>query len=42
MEIQRQAGVYYLTRPFNMAAMPATIAHLEAHWRSLGLSDSGG
>ncbi len=42
MEIQRQAGVYYLTRPFDMAAMPDVSARLEAHWRSLGLIEARG
>jgi hypothetical protein len=42
MEIQKQAGVHYLTRPFAMAAMPDTVSRLEAHWRSLGLIGTGG
>jgi hypothetical protein len=42
MEVQRAASVYYLTRPFNMAAMPDVCAGLEAHWRSLGLIEAGG
>ncbi len=42
VEIQRQAGVYYLTRPFDMAAMPDVSSRLEAHWRSLGLIEAGG
>ena len=40
-DIQRHAGLYYLTRPFDMAAMPAAITHLEAHWRTLGLTSAG-
>lgn len=41
MEIQRQAAVYYLTRPFNMAGMPDTVSRLEAHWQMLGLIEKG-
>jgi energy-coupling factor transporter ATP-binding protein EcfA2 len=42
MEIQRRAGVYYLTRPFNMAAMPDVTSRLEAHWQALGLIEAVG
>ena len=36
-DLQRRAGVFSLTRPFDLAAMPEVIAWLEEHWRSLGL-----
>ncbi len=42
MEIQRRVDVYYLTRPFNMTAMPDVVCRLEAHWRELGLIGGGG
>jgi hypothetical protein len=35
--LQRQAGVFSLTRPFELAAMPEVIGWLEDHWRSLGI-----
>jgi hypothetical protein len=35
--LQRQAGVFSLTRPFDLAATPEVIGWLEDHWRSLGL-----
>jgi hypothetical protein len=37
MDIQRGAGVYTLTRPFNMAAIPEVCDRLETHWRTLEL-----
>jgi hypothetical protein len=36
--LQKQAGVFSLTRPFDLAAMPEVIGWLEEHWRSLGMS----
>jgi hypothetical protein len=36
--LQRHAGVFSLTRPFDLAAMPEVIGWLEDHWRALGLS----
>ena len=36
-DLQRRAGVFSLTRPFDLAAMPDVIGWLEEHWRSLGL-----
>ena len=35
--LQRQAGVFSLTRPFDLAAMPEVIGWLEDHWRTLGM-----
>lgn len=35
--LQRQAGVFSLTRPFDLAAMPEVIGWLEDHWRTLGI-----
>ena len=35
--LQRKAGVFSLTRPFELAAMPQVIDRLEDHWRTLGL-----
>lgn len=36
-ELQRRAGVFSLTRPFDLAAMPEVIGWLEDHWRALGI-----
>ena len=35
--LQRGAGVFSLSRPFDLAAMPEVIGCLEDHWRALGL-----
>jgi hypothetical protein len=35
--LQRQAGVFSLARPFDLAAMPDVIGWLEDHWRALGI-----
>jgi hypothetical protein len=35
--LQRHAGVFSLTRPFDLAAMPEVIGWLEDHWRTLGI-----
>ena len=35
--LQKLAGVFSLTRPFDLAATPDVIGWLEDHWRSLGL-----
>jgi hypothetical protein len=35
--LQRSAGVFSLTRPFDLGAMPEVIGWLEEHWRSLGI-----
>jgi hypothetical protein len=35
--LQRQAGVFSLTRLFDLAAVPQTIGWLEEHWRDLGI-----
>jgi hypothetical protein len=35
--LHRQAGVFSLTRPFDLAAVPQTIGWLEDHWRTLGI-----
>ena len=35
--LQRQAGVFSLTRPFELTAMPEVIGWLEDHWRALGI-----
>ncbi|HWF76853.1 MAG TPA: hypothetical protein VN694_06710 [Caulobacteraceae bacterium] len=35
--LQRHAGVFSLTRPFDLAAMPEVIGWLEDHWRTLDL-----
>ncbi len=36
-DLQRRAGVFSLTRPFDLAAMPEVIGWLEDHWRGLGI-----
>ena len=36
-DLQRGAGVFSLTRPFDLAAMPEVIGWLEDHWRGLGI-----
>jgi hypothetical protein len=36
-ELQRHAGVFSLTRPFDLAAMPEVIGWLDDHWRALGI-----
>lgn len=38
--LQRQVGVYRLTRPFDLSVMPDIVDRLEAHWRTLGLLDA--
>jgi hypothetical protein len=35
--LQRRVGIFSLTRPFDLAAMPRVIARLEAHWQALSL-----
>ncbi len=35
--LQGQAGVFSLTRPFDLSAMPEVIGWLEDHWRALGV-----
>lgn len=35
--LQRHAGVFSLTRPFDLAAMSDVIGWLEDHWRALGI-----
>ena len=35
--LQKNAGVFSLTRPFDLAAMPQVIEQLEDHWRTLGM-----
>lgn len=35
--LQRGAGIFSLTRPFDLAAMPEVIGWLEDHWRALGI-----
>jgi hypothetical protein len=35
--LQRSAGVFSLTRPFDLAAIPEVIDWLEDHWRALGV-----
>jgi hypothetical protein len=37
--IVQHAGLFTLTRALDFAAMPATIAALEAHWRDLGITE---
>ncbi len=35
-----RAGMFYLNRPFDFAAMPVVLDGLEAHWRALGLLEA--
>jgi hypothetical protein len=35
--LHQQAGVFSLTRPFDLGAVPQTIGWLEEHWRTLGI-----
>jgi len=37
--IANSAGLYYLTRALNFAAMPVVVAQLEQHWRDVGIGD---
>ena len=37
--IAGRAGIFYLTRSLNFAAMPTVIAWLEQHWRDIGLTE---
>ena len=37
--IADKAGIFYLTRALDFAAMPDVVADLERHWRSLGLTE---
>jgi hypothetical protein len=37
--IADKAGIFYLTRTLDFAAMPGVVADLERHWRSLGLTE---
>ena len=39
--LHRHAGVFRLTRPFDLAAMPTVVRALEDHWRGLGLLPGG-
>jgi hypothetical protein len=37
--IADKAGIFYLTRALDFAAMPDVVADLERHWRSIGLTE---
>jgi hypothetical protein len=37
--IANKAGIYYLTRALDFAAMPDVVAQLERHWREIGLTE---
>jgi len=37
--IANKAGIFYLTRTLDFAAMPDIVAGLERHWRSIGLME---
>jgi hypothetical protein len=37
--IANKAGIFYLTRALDFAAMPDVVADLERHWRSVGLTE---
>jgi hypothetical protein len=37
--IANKAGIFYLTRALDFAAMPDVVADLERHWRSIGLME---
>jgi hypothetical protein len=37
--IANKAGIFYLTRALDFAAMPDVVADLERHWRSIGLTE---
>ena len=38
--IANSAGIFYLTRALNFAAMPDVISWLEQHWREIGLMEA--
>jgi hypothetical protein len=37
--IANKAGIFYLTRTLDFAAMPDIVADLERHWRNIGLME---